>query len=75
MILCNYFYKQARAVDIDHGTNAQLRYTFVNNENAAPFLINYTTGEIFTVRTLDWELQPFYSIQVSKECVYIYLEA
>lgn len=56
-------------MDIDHGTNAELRYTFVNNEDAGPFLINHTTGEIFTTSTLDWESQPSYSIQVSEECV------
>ena len=59
---------QASAVDIDHGTNAELRYTIVNNNDAGPFLINSTSGEIFTVGKLDWETQEFYSIQVSKEC-------
>lgn len=55
---------QASAVDIDHGTNAELRYTIVNNDDAGPFLINSTSGEIFTVGKLDWETQEFYSIQV-----------
>ena len=63
---------QARAVDIDHGTNAELRYTFVDFDDASPFLINHTTGEIFTVSTLDWESQSSYIIQVSKQCAYIH---
>ena len=52
---------------MDHGTNAELRYTIVDNDNAGPFLINSTTGEIFTVGKLDWESQELYSIQVSME--------
>ena len=55
---------------MDHGTNAELRYTIVDNDNAGPFLINSTTGEIFTVGKLDWESQELYSIQVSMECAW-----
>ena len=55
---------------MDHGTNAELRYTIVDNDNAGPFLINSTTGEIFTVSKLDWESQESYSIQVSMECAW-----
>ena len=36
----------------------------MNNDDAGPFLINSTSGEIFTVGKLDWETQEFYSIQV-----------
>jgi len=49
---------------MDHGTNAELRYFFVSNDDAGPFLINSTTGEITTVSSLDWETQSSYSIQV-----------
>ena len=42
-----------------------LRYTFESNDDAGPFLINHTTGEITTVSSLDWETQSSYSIQVS----------
>jgi len=59
---------------MDHGTNAELRYFFVSNEDAGPFLINATTGEITTVSSLDWETQSSYSIQVrNKQYLWKYI--
>lgn len=55
---------------MDQGTNAELRYSIVVNDDAGPFLIDPTSGEIFTVSTLDWESQTSYSIQVSMECAW-----
>ena len=45
------------AQDADEGTNAEVRY-YMQNPESVPFSINNVTGDIFTTRKLDREMEP-----------------
>nr|XP_051700285.1 protocadherin gamma-A8 isoform X17 [Oryctolagus cuniculus] len=60
-----------RASDPDEGANGQVAYKFrkINEKQSPLFLLNETTGEISTARSLDYEECSFYEMEIQAEDV------
>ena len=65
---------EVRAIDRDVGTNAEITYTIVPNEQLVPlfalnplFSVNSETGEIFVNEVIDYELQPVINFTVEAQ--------
>ncbi|XP_069932329.1 protocadherin gamma-A8 isoform X6 [Oryctolagus cuniculus] len=58
-----------RASDPDEGANGQVAYKFrkINEKQSPLFLLNETTGEISTARSLDYEECSFYEMEIQAE--------
>ncbi|XP_068705618.1 cadherin-23-like isoform X2 [Montipora foliosa] len=46
------------ATDRDVGNNAQIKFTIISGNDDGKFLLNETTGELFTVDSLDYDTAP-----------------
>ncbi|XP_062045369.1 protocadherin gamma-A8-like [Lepus europaeus] len=60
-----------RASDPDEGANGQVAYKFrkINEKQSPLFLLNETTGEISTAKSLDYEECSFYEMEIQAEDV------
>nr|XP_051700278.1 protocadherin gamma-A9 isoform X9 [Oryctolagus cuniculus] len=58
-----------RASDPDEGANGQVAYKFrkINEKQSPLFLLNETTGEISTAKSLDYEECSFYEMEIQAE--------
>ena len=52
------------ALDIDSGSNAEITYSFANSLTSDSFMINSTSGEIFSARTFDREEQDSHTFDI-----------
>uniref|UniRef100_A0A4W4G6F7 FAT atypical cadherin 4 n=1 Tax=Electrophorus electricus TaxID=8005 RepID=A0A4W4G6F7_ELEEL len=53
------------ATDSDSGSNADITYSIVANNNHGTFSISPSTGSIFLVRKLDYETQSLYKLNIT----------
>ncbi|XP_029649531.1 protocadherin Fat 4-like isoform X3 [Octopus sinensis] len=58
----NLFVTRVTATDADSGSNGQVFYTLVNS--SLPFTINPTTGDLYTIHSLDYETNTMYTIEI-----------
>ena len=55
------------ATDADIGLNGDVRYVIVGGDDNQDFRLNSHTGELFTLKRLDYERKQSYSLQVKAE--------
>ncbi|XP_076844234.1 protocadherin Fat 4 isoform X2 [Brachyhypopomus gauderio] len=53
------------ATDSDSGSNADITYSIMANNNHGTFSISPSTGSVFLVRKLDYETQPLYKLNIT----------